>query len=98
MSISKDQIKIINSLVPDACKILASKVEGVYEVRDVKVSFEEEECTVDLYITMLFGHKIPDTAWSIQNTVKDGLKSDLDYDIDKINIHIQGVSNDKKRS
>ena len=39
---------------------------------------------------------MPDIAWDIQSRVKEGLRKELDTDINGIDIHIKGIQFPKK--
>ena len=38
--------------------------------KGVKVVTEEDETTIDLYVVVRYGYRIPDLAWEIQENVK----------------------------
>ena len=65
-------------------------------VKGVKIDEDDGSLAMDIYINVVYGAKIPQVAWDIQdilkNTVKHALKG---VEIKEINIHVQGVDNDK---
>ncbi|MFA5528336.1 MAG: Asp23/Gls24 family envelope stress response protein [Peptostreptococcales bacterium] len=59
--------------------------------KGIKISSTEQEIVVDVYITVHYGVKIPEVAWSIQEAVKKEIENSLELRISAINIHVQGV-------
>jgi uncharacterized alkaline shock family protein YloU len=56
------------------------------------VSYDEEKgYTIDIYLVVAFGTKIPETAWNVQKSVHDGLFNEYGVEPADINIHVQGV-------
>lgn len=69
--------------------------------RGVKVQVGEKETTIDLYIIVEYGARIPDIAWEIQNKVKTVVENMTGLKVVDINIHVQGLNlpkDDKKES
>ena len=62
------------------------------KARGVRISFDDETgYTIDIYLIVVFGVNIPETAWNVQKNVFEGLKTVYDIEPENINIHIQGV-------
>ena len=57
----------------------------------VKVSGDKTALTIDLYVIVLFGVKIPQLAWDIQSAVKEAVEALTHDRVQEVNIHIQGV-------
>jgi len=65
------------------------------KARGVKVVFDEDDgYTIDIYLVVVFGVNIPETAWNIQKNVHDGLCAEYGIEPKEINIHVQGVKAD----
>ncbi len=60
--------------------------------KGVKVEVGEKQASIDLYIVVKFGARIPDVAWSIQENVKKAIESMTGLEVIKVNVHVQGVS------
>ncbi len=60
-------------------------------LKGVKVSQDDGNVVIDLYIIVEYGYKIPDVAWEVQENVKKEVESVTDLTAKEINIHIQGV-------
>ncbi len=62
--------------------------------KGVKVEVGEKETTVELFIIVKYGSRIPDVAWNIQENVKTAIESMTGLEAAKVNVHIQGVEFD----
>lgn len=60
--------------------------------KGVKVQVGEKEATIDLYIIVEYGARIPDIAWEIQNKVKTVVENMTGLKVVDINIHVQGLN------
>lgn len=59
--------------------------------KGVKVETLEEETSIDLYVIVKYGYRIPDLAWRIQEKVKESVESMTGITVSTVNIHVQGV-------
>ncbi|MDZ7672700.1 MAG: Asp23/Gls24 family envelope stress response protein [Halanaerobiales bacterium] len=59
--------------------------------KGVKVEAGENECVVDLFVIMDYGHSIPDVSWNIQSNVKEAIEGMTGLDVMEVNVHVQGV-------
>lgn len=59
--------------------------------KGVKVEVGDKEASIDLYIIVKYGAKIPDVAWKIQEAVKDAIVNMTGLKVIEVNIHVQGV-------
>ncbi|MDR0852763.1 MAG: Asp23/Gls24 family envelope stress response protein [Clostridiales Family XIII bacterium] len=61
-------------------------------IRGIKVDFDEEAgWTINLFLIVERGSKIPDVSWNVQKEVTTVLKETTGVKIKEVNIHIQGV-------
>ena len=60
--------------------------------KGVKVQVGEKETTIDLFIIVEYGARIPDIAWEIQNKVKNVVETMTGLKVVDINIHVQGIN------
>lgn len=58
----------------------------------VKISSSDDEVTIDIFVIVDFGVKIPQVAWEIQNAVKSSVRDMTKIVPNAVNIHVQGVS------
>lgn len=63
--------------------------------KGVKVDMTEETVSVDLYIVVDYGVRIPELSWEIQENVKNNIETMTGLTVEKVNIHIEGVSFEK---
>lgn len=107
VKIADDVVSIIAGLASTEVKGVAGMsggiVGGIAELlgkknlsKGIKVQVAEKEVTVDLYIVVEYGVKIPDVAWEIQEKVKKAIESMTGLDVVEINIHVQGVNMEKE--
>ena len=60
--------------------------------KGVKVDMSEASVKIDLYIVVEYGVRVPELAWEIQEGVKNSVETMTGLVVDKVNIHIEGVS------
>ncbi len=60
--------------------------------KGVKVEVGEEETSVDLFLIVRYGSRIPDVAWEVQETVKKAIENMTGLKVIKVNVHVQGVN------
>lgn len=73
-----------------------SKDESNESSRNIKVEIKGNKPSINLYVIIKYGVRIPDIAWDIQSRIKKDLAKKLDSDINEINIHVQGIQFPKK--
>ena len=66
--------------------------------RGVKVDIKEENTVIDLFIIVDYGVRIPELAWEIQENVKNSVETMTGLNVEKVNIHVEGVSFDKEKA
>ena len=60
--------------------------------KGVKVEVGERECTIDIYIIVHYGVRIPQVAERVQDNVKRAVENMTGLRVRGVNIHIQGVA------
>lgn len=60
--------------------------------KGVKVDMGDGKAGIDLYIVVEYGVRIPELAWEIQESVKNNVETMTGLDVERVNIHIEGVS------
>lgn len=104
--ISADVITVIAHTV--ACEVegvagmnanIAENISSVLgrknPTKGVKVEINGKDVTIDFYILVDYGARIPEVAWRIQEKVKSAVESMTGMNVTAINIHVQGISFDK---
>lgn len=59
--------------------------------KGVKVVTRESSTTIDLYVIVRYGYRIPDVAFDIQEYVKSSIEEQAGIVVENIHIHVQGV-------
>ena len=57
----------------------------------VKIAYENNGITVDIYLNILYGYNVTDVAHRVQENVKNGISSMIDIKVNSVNVHIMGV-------
>lgn len=107
VTISDEVVSVIAGVATSEVKGVASMsgsiAGGIAEIlgkknmgKGVKVVIEEDVATIDLHITVVYGAKVPEVAWEIQEKVKKAVESMTGLTVDKVNIYIEGVVIEKE--
>ena len=107
LTISEDVIGIIAGLaaaeVEGVSGMTLGLVDGINQIlgsnkkysKGVKIELDNNEVIIDLFVIVKYGVKIPDVAFSIQNSVKNSVESMTGLKVRAVNINVQGVTFDK---
>lgn len=66
--------------------------------KGVKIDIKPEGASIDLYIIVEFGKRIPELAWSIQENVKNSVETMTGIDVQNVNVHIEGINFEKPKN
>ena len=66
--------------------------------KGIKVEIKEKNVIIDLYIIVEYGIRIPELAWEIQENVKNSVETMTGLLVEKVNVHIDGISFKKYES
>lgn len=66
--------------------------------KGMKIANDDEGYTIDIFLVVEFGVKIPEIAWNVQKNVIKQLEQVMAIVIKNVNIHIQGVNRDNQRN
>ena len=96
------QVKISNDVIATIAGLAALEVEGIETTatltdkllknNGVKIQIEEEDVNLDVMVTIKYGMSIPDTAFKVQENVKNTVETMTGLKVSQVNIHIQGIS------
>lgn len=107
LTISEDVIGIIAGIaaaeVEGVSGMTLGLVDGINQIlgsnkkysRGVKIELEGNNVIIDLYVIVKYGVRIPDVAFSIQNSVKSQVETMTGLNVQSVNINVQGVTFDK---
>lgn len=59
--------------------------KGIYLLQN------NNELVFDVYINVVFGSKIPQIAFSVQESIKKSIENNTSFKVDRVNIHVQGI-------
>lgn len=109
LTISEDVIGIIAGLaaaeVEGVSGMTLGFVDGINQIlgsnkkysKGVKIELEGNEVIIDLFVIVKYGVKIPDVAFSIQNSVKTSVEGMTGLKVRAVNINVQGVTFEKEK-
>ena len=109
LTIAEDVIGIIAGLaaaeVEGVSGMTLGLVDGINQIlgsnkkysKGVKVELEGNDVVIDLYVIVKYGVKIPDVAFSIQNSVKTSVEGMTGLKVKSVNINVQGVTFEKEK-
>ena len=104
------EIVIAPRVLEKIIAIATTKVDGVHSFSNKSVSDTlsklslgrgvylrnvDEKLTVDIYLYLEYGVKVPKVAMAIQKAVKDAVYNMADVELDVVNIHVTGIVPDK---
>ena len=108
LNISEDVIGIIAGLAASEVEGIAGMtlgfVDGINQIlggnkkysKGVRISLDGKKVTIDLFVNVTYGVRIPDIAWAAQNAVKNAVENMTGLDVVAVNINVQGITFDKK--
>lgn len=109
LTIAEDVIGIIAGLaaaeVEGVSGMTLGLVDGINQIlgsnkkysKGVKVELEGNEVIINLFVIVKYGVKIPDVAFSIQNSVKGSVEGMTGLKVKSVNINVQGVTFEKEK-
>lgn len=108
LNISEDVIGIIAGLAASEVEGIAGMtlgfVDGINQIlgtnkkysKGVKIELDGKKVTIDLFVNVKYGVRIPDIAWAAQNAVKDSVENMTGLEVSSVNINVQGITFEKK--
>ncbi|NLB50912.1 MAG: Asp23/Gls24 family envelope stress response protein [Clostridiaceae bacterium] len=66
----------------------------VPEGRGVRVSFrgDSDDVVITVYLDLLYGHVMPEVAWSVQERVRRDVERFTGLNVDAVNVHVVRVT------
>lgn len=90
-SLAATEVDGVTALVGNITNDLMAKVGMKKLTKGVKVDVLDGCVSVDLAITIQYGHSIPQTSQEVQNKVKTAIENMTGLTVDDVNIRIAGV-------
>lgn len=66
--------------------------------KGVKVITKDGRVTVDVYVILRYGYRMPDVAINIQEKVKEQIEATTGLEVLEVNVNIQGVKMNEEKS
>ena len=57
----------------------------------VYVDHSQRFISIDAYVLVRYGQRIPDIAWDVQEKIKDNLERYTGYEVQAVNVNVQGI-------
>lgn len=108
LNISEDVIGIIAGLAASEVEGIAGMtlgfVDGINQIlgsskkysKGVKIELDGKKVTVDIFVNVKYGVRIPDVAWAAQTAVKNAVENMTGLEVAAVNINVQGITFDKE--
>ena len=103
IKISVDVVSKIASIAASEIEgvsgMCSSFVEGVAQrlgakknaSQGVRVDIADNSAEIDLYLVVMYGVKIPELAWNVQEKVKQSVEEMTGLTVEAVNIHIESI-------
>jgi len=76
---------------------IRSIISGGVNSRHVKVTGSESAMTLDVYLSIAQGYRIPDVAEQVQQEVKMAVQSMTGKPVTRVNVHIAGMKPEEEK-
>lgn len=90
INLATKEIAGVSSIVTKFSSVLKRWFSNNY-YEGVKISYNKDAMTVDVYINVCFGYNVTEVAFRVQENIKNSLSGMIDIKINKINVHVLGV-------
>lgn len=94
-SIAASEIDGVSAMYQSFVGGVAQKLGKKNSSQGVRVEIADSVTSIDLYLVVDYGVKIPELAWSVQETVKTNVEAMTGLEVTAVNIHIEGINFDK---
>ena len=64
--------------------------------KGVKIELVGKKVTVDIFVNVKYGVRIPDVAWAAQTAVKNAVENMTGLEVAAVNINVQGIIFEKE--
>ncbi len=113
LNISEDVIGVIAGLAASEVEGIAGMqvgfVDGINQIfgsnkkytKGVKIELNGKKVTIDIFVNVKYGVRIPDVAWAAQTAVKNSVENMTGLEVEAVNINVQDIifeKDDKKEA
>lgn len=99
--LARQALQKVAGIQPASSSIASKLGLGRKVTEGVKVYVDEGEnpsISVDAFLMVKYGLRIPDLAWDVQETVKNELEGMTGYAVNYVNVYVQGVYFDEPKA
>ena len=80
-------VDLSGNLVDDLAGMIGKKSSD----RGIRIEIEEDAVFIDVYVTLEYGVTIPQTAWQIQNDIREAVQDMTGKTVRAVNVIVQGI-------
>ncbi|MEX0975140.1 MAG: Asp23/Gls24 family envelope stress response protein [Bacillota bacterium] len=92
-SVAASQVQGVAAMAGNIVGDIGGAILGrKYTAKGVRVASADKDVTLDLYLAVKYGARIPELAFKVQESVKKSVEGMTDLKVSQVNIHIQGVT------
>lgn len=108
LNISEDVIGVIAGLAASEVEGIAGMqvgfVDGINQIfgsnkkytKGVKIELNGKKVTIDIFVNVKYGVRIPDVAWAAQTAVKNSVENMTGLEVEAVNINVQDIIFEKE--
>lgn len=108
LNISEDVIGVIAGLAASEVEGIAGMqvgfVDGINQIfgsnkkytKGVKIELDGKKVTIDIFVNVKYGVRIPDVAWAAQTAVKNAVENMTGLEVETVNINVQDIIFEKE--
>ncbi|MBS9776327.1 MAG: Asp23/Gls24 family envelope stress response protein [Fusobacterium sp.] len=85
--------KLSGGVVGEVSKILGKKKSA----NGVKVEVGEKECSVEVFVIIEYGYKIPEVAVQVQKAVLENISTYTGLKVVEVNVYIQNIKMEEEK-
>lgn len=91
---SSGDVSYGRKVVYSIATLAAVEINGVASLagKKIRLSFAGNSVNVDIYVNIVVGHSVADTACKMQENIKDRIETMSTYKVGIINVNVLGVA------
>lgn len=91
-SVAAGEIEGVSKMEMNFAESISEKFGKKSYSKGVKVQIEDDTVIIDVFINIIFGYPINETAVKVQENIKKSVESMTEFKVKKIDVHISGVT------
>jgi uncharacterized alkaline shock family protein YloU len=85
------KVEGVASLASESGKLISGVRYSGKSKKSIQVYIVGDKVTIDIFLNVYYGYKLPDLAFNIQEKVKTEVAKATHFIVDKVNINVLGV-------